>query len=135
MMLPALLLAFSMAPAPAAQEPPQAPPPQEEQAQTQPVEDSTVSATTGDAGAAQTHIDAGLAAFRKKRFAAARQHFEEAVAADPNSAAANFYLGYTIYKIAEPKRPFHPDKQKAAEFFAKAYQLDPTFKPAWSRHS
>jgi len=40
------------------------------------------------------------------------------VAADPSSAAANFYLGYTIYKIAEPKRPFHPDKQKAAELFA-----------------
>jgi Tfp pilus assembly protein PilF len=99
------------------------------------VQESAVSATPADAGAAQTHIDAGLSAFRKKRFAAARKHFEEAVAADPSSAAANFYLGYTIYKIAEPKRPFHPEKQKAAELFAKAYQLDPTFKPVWSRHS
>ena len=132
MMLPALLLAFTLAPA--AQEPPQAPPAKEEQAQTQPVQDSQVSATpAGDSASAQTHIDAGLSAFRKKRFAAARQHFEQAVAADPSSAAANFYLGYTIYKIAEPKRPFHPDKQKAAELFAKAYQLDPTFKPVWQK--
>jgi len=132
MMLPALLLAFTMAPA--AQEPPPAPAAQEEP-QNQPVQDTAVSATPADAGAAQTHIDAGLSAFRKKRFGAARQHFEQAVAADPTSAAATFYLGYTIYKIAEPKRPFHPDKQKAAELFAKAYQLDPTFKPVWNRHS
>ena len=129
MLLPALLLALTMAP----QEPPPAPAAQEPE--TQPVQESAVSATPADAGAAQTHIDAGLSAFRKRRFAAARKHFEEAVAADPTSAAANFYLGYTIYKIAEPKRPFHPEKQRAAELFAKAYQLDPTFKPAWSRHS
>ena len=130
MMLPALLLAFTMAPA--AQEPPPAPAAQEEP-QNQPVQDTAVSATPADAGAAQTHIDAGLSAFRKKRFGAARQHFEQAVAADPTSAAATFYLGYTIYKIAEPKRPFHPDKQRAAELFAKAYELDPGFKPAWSK--
>jgi hypothetical protein len=38
-----------------------------------------------------------------------------------------------VYKIAEPKRPFHPDKQKAADLFAKAYSLDPEFKPVWHR--
>ena len=84
-------------------------------------------------GSAEEHIQAGLAAFRKRRFASARTHFEEAVAADPNSPAAHFYLGYTIYKIAEPHRPFHPDKQKAADQFAKAYELDPGFKPVWHR--
>jgi tetratricopeptide (TPR) repeat protein len=135
MRLPAMLLAFALVPAVGAlaQEPQPTPAPEQPAAQepsAEPVAQAASAAPTGDA---QTHIDAGLAAFRKRHFAAARQHFEQAVAADPNSAAANFYLGYTIYKIAEPKRPFHPDKQTAAELFAKAYQLDPTFKPAWSR--
>jgi len=105
-MLPALLLAVALAPAP--QEPAAAP-----------------------AESAQTHIDAGLAQFRKRRFAKAEAHFREAVEAEPSSAPANWYLGYTTYKIAEPKRPFHPDKQKAAALFAKAYELDPAFRPAW----
>ena len=131
MKLPLMLLAFALVPAArlAAQEPQPSPPAQEETAA---VPQETVSATPAG-GDAQTHIDAGLSAFRKRHFGAARQHFEQAVAADPSNAAANFYLGYTIYKIAEPKRPFHPDKQKAAELFAKAYQLDPQFKPAWSK--
>jgi len=83
------------------------------------------------AGSPASHIEAGLREFRKRRFARAQAHFEQALDADPQSAAATFYLGYTTYKIAEPKRPFHPDKQKAAELFAKAYSLDPAFKPAW----
>ena len=131
MKLPVMLLAFALVPAAqlAAQEPQPSPPAQEE---TEAVPQESVSATAVG-GDVQTHIDAGLSAFRKRRFAAARSHFEQALAADPNSAAANFYLGYTIYKIAEPKRPFHPDKQRAAELFAKAYELVPAFKPAWSR--
>jgi Tfp pilus assembly protein PilF len=87
---------------------------------------------TASAGSAEEEIQAGLPLFKRKRFAAARSHFEKAVAAEPSSAAANFYLAYTIYKITEPKRPFHPDKQRSAELFAKAYELDPTFKPVWA---
>lgn len=82
---------------------------------------------------ADEHIQAGLAAYLRRRFAAARIHFQNAVEADPNSAAAHYYLGYTIYKIAEPKRPFSPGKQEAAQHFAKAYELDPGFVPAWRR--
>jgi tetratricopeptide (TPR) repeat protein len=135
MRLPAMLLAFALAPAAGvlAQEPQPTPEPAaQEPAAAEPAaqEETASAAPVGDA---QSHIDAGLTQFRRRRFAAARAHFEQAVAADPNSAAANFYLGYTIYKIAEPKRPFHPDKQRAAELFAKAYQLDPAFKPAWHR--
>jgi tetratricopeptide (TPR) repeat protein len=85
------------------------------------------------AGSPESHIEAGLKEFRRRRFARAQAHFEQALQADPDNAAATFYLGYTVYKIAEPKRPFHPDKQKAAELFAKAYSLDPTFKPVWHR--
>jgi Tfp pilus assembly protein PilF len=84
--------------------------------------------------AAQAAIDAGLAQFRRRHFARAEAEFQKAVEADPESAAAHFYLGYTIYKIAEPKRPFHPDKQKAAALFAKAYELDPSFQPVWGTH-
>ena len=117
MMLSAMLLSALLVPASSAQEP------------AAPAQAAEAPATAG----AEEHIQAGLPLFKRKRFAAARSHFEQAVAADPSSAAANFYLAYTIYKITEPKRPFHPDKQKSAELFAKAYELDPTFKPVWRK--
>ena len=113
MILPALLLSTLLAPA--AQEPPAAP--------------------AASSASVDSHIDAGLAAFKKKRFRQAEIEFRQAVDADPNNAAATWYLGYTYYKIAEPRRPFDPGKQKAAELFAKAYQLDPQFRPAWSPSS
>jgi tetratricopeptide (TPR) repeat protein len=87
--------------------------------------------STASAMSADEHIEAGLAAFRRKRFTVARGHFQQAVDASPDSAAAHFYLGYTIYKIAEPKRPNSPGKQEAAQHFARAYELDPAFKPVW----
>jgi len=62
----------------------------------------------------------------------AEAEFQKAVDADPAGAAGYFYLGYTVYKIAEPKRPFHPEKRRAAELFAKAYDLDPGFRPVWA---
>lgn len=134
MKLPVMLLAFALVPAAqlAAQEPREPQPTTPTQEEPAAAQEAVAAAPTGDV---QTHIDAGLSAFRKRRFVAARQHFEQALAADPSSAAANFYLGYTIYKIAEPKRPFHAEKQRAAELFAKAYELDPRFKPAWSKRS
>ena len=118
MMLPALLLAAALAPG---MQDPAAPaePPAEQPAAV-------------DSGASQSQIDEGLALFRRKRFAAARRHFQSAVDANPNDAAATFYLAYTVYKIAEPKRPFHPEKQQAAELLDKAYELDPNFKPVWA---
>ena len=78
-------------------------------------------------------IDAGLAAFRKHRFQAAEGEFQKAVEADPQSAAAHFYLGYTLYKIAEPSRRYGPGKQRAAEEFARCYAIDPLFAPVWGR--
>ena len=113
MILPAILLSTLLGPS--AQEPPAAAP----------------AAKTAPAST-DAHIDSGLAAFKRKRFRQAEIEFRQALDADPKSAAATWYLAYTYYKMAEPKRPFHPDKQKAAELFAKAYELDPQFKPAWS---
>jgi Tfp pilus assembly protein PilF len=95
-------------------------------------EAETAAATAAPSGgSASDEIQSGLTAFAKHRFPAARAAFERAVAADPNSAAAHYYLGYTIYKIAEPKRHDSPGKKEAADEFAKAYQIDPAFKPVW----
>ncbi|HET9315025.1 MAG TPA: hypothetical protein VFQ51_05520 [Vicinamibacteria bacterium] len=113
MMLPALLFAAALAPG--MQDPAGAPP-----------------ADPPAMSPSQSEIDEGLALFKRKRFAAAKKHFQTAVDQNPNDAAATFYLAYTVYKIAEPKRPFHPEKQQAAALFDKAYELDPNFKPVWA---
>jgi len=84
-------------------------------------------------GAAAPHLDTGIAAFKKRRFAAARAEFEKAEAADPQSAAAAYYLGYTYYKMGEPSRRMNANKEKAKELFAKAFGLDSTFRPSWGR--
>jgi Tfp pilus assembly protein PilF len=82
-------------------------------------------------GVSQAALDAGFAAFKKRRFAEAEVDFRKAMEADPGNAGPYFYLGYTYYKMAERKRPFHPDKEKAKEMFAKAYSMDPAFRPVW----
>ena len=84
-------------------------------------------------GPAAGNIDAGIAAFKKRRFAAARAEFEKAEAADPQSAAAAYYLGYTYYKMGEPSRRMNANKEKARELFAKAFSLDPAFRPTWGK--
>jgi len=80
---------------------------------------------------AEQQTAAGLAAYSRLHFREAERHFQAAVDAEPGSAAALFYLGYTVYKIAEPKRPNDPGKRRAAELFARAYQIDPGFTPGW----
>jgi tetratricopeptide (TPR) repeat protein len=84
-------------------------------------------------GVAQSAIDAGIAAFKRRRFTQAEAEFGRAVAADPGSAAAHFYLGYTHYKMGEPPRRMNAHKERAREEFAKAYELDPGFRPVWVR--
>jgi Tfp pilus assembly protein PilF len=85
----------------------------------------------GNAGVSHASLEAGLAAFKKRHFNEAEVDFRKALDADPTSAAPYFYLGYTYYKLCEKKRPFHPDKQKAKDMFAKAYAIDPAFRPVW----
>ena len=82
-------------------------------------------------GTAEEQMASGLAAYHRLHFQEAAGHFQAAVDADPHSAAALYYLGYTVYKIAEPKRPNDPGKRQAAELFARAYQIDPGFAPGW----
>jgi len=128
MLLASVLLSAALLPqAP----PPAAPAPQEAPSTSRAVKSTDLPPTPPAAGT--PYIDAGLAAFHKRRFAAARADFEKAVAADPQSAAAAFYLGYTYYKLGEPSRRMNADKEKAKELFAKAFTLDPTFQPVWGQ--
>lgn len=94
---------------------------------------ATASAPSASPQSASALVQAGLNAYRKRRYAAAEIEFRKALEADPSSAAAAYYLGYTYYKQAERKRPFHAEKQRAAELFARAYELDARFVPAWGR--
>jgi tetratricopeptide (TPR) repeat protein len=90
-----------------------------------------LSAVSRAQDASDEHMAAGMAAYMKLHFQEAKGQFQAAVDADPGSAAALFYLGYTVYKIAEPKRPNDPGKREAAELFARAYDIDPGFTPGW----
>ena len=81
-------------------------------------------------GGAQAAIDRGLRAYWRLRFSEAEAEFRRARELDPQSAAAAFYLGYSIYKQVE-LRPFHPEKERAKEMFARAFELDPTFHPSF----
>lgn len=81
--------------------------------------------------AIQADIDAGLKAFIRGRFSTAREAFQKAYDANPQSAAAAFYLGYACYKVGEPSARMNADKEKAKDLFAKAYRLDPAFTPVW----
>jgi tetratricopeptide (TPR) repeat protein len=105
-----------------AQEPPPAAPPAAE---------APAAVEAAPPGGASAHIEAGLAAFRRRRLVAARDAFEQAVAADPQSPAAAFYLGYTLYKLGEPGHRMNDRKERARELFAKAFSLDPKFAPVW----
>lgn len=124
MPLAAALLLALMAPQDAApQAPPEAPP----QAPT-----AAVTATDMPApSSADAAIADGLKAFKRRRFRAALADFEKAMAADPQSAAAAFYCGYTHYKLGEPSRRMNDQKEQARELFAKAFTLEPGFRPAW----
>ena len=131
MLLATVLLSAALAPQAA-----QAPPPAAtaaEPAATAPAMPAAPPAAAASAAPAAPHIDAGIAAFKKRRFAAAKAEFEKAEAADPQSAAAAYYLGYTYYKIGEPSKRMNANKEKAKELFAKAFSLDPAFNPSWGR--
>jgi tetratricopeptide (TPR) repeat protein len=118
-MLAAALLLVALSPQDPATATPTAPPP-------------AVAASSAASGSAEDAIAAGKTAFKKRRFRAAQADFEKALAADPQNAAATFYLGYTHYKMGEPSRRMNDHKAQAKELFAKAFALDPTFTPDWS---
>lgn len=88
-------------------------------------------AAANDRQACETLIAQGLRSYRKLHFQEARREFQSAVDADPTSAPAHFYLGYTLYKIGEPTRRMTPEKVQAREEFARCFELDQNFRPVW----
>jgi len=95
-------------------------------------QDAPVKATdmpSASPATAEAAIGAGLALLKQHHLAEAEAEFQKAVDADPKGAAGYFYLGYAVYKLAESK---HGDKRRAAELFAKCYELDPQFHPTWA---
>jgi len=132
MLLATVLLSAALAPQAAPAPPPAATPPQAPAA-TAPSAPVAPPAPATSAGPAAAYIDAGIAAFKKRHFAKAKAEFEKAEAADPQSAAAAYYLGYTYYKIGEPSKRMNANKEKAKELFARAFSLDPAFNPTWGR--
>jgi tetratricopeptide (TPR) repeat protein len=96
-------------------------------------ESSALAVTSpSDSSVARVSITAGIIEYKKRKYAQAEADFERALKADPGSAAAAYYLGYTIYKRVE-KKPFHPDKTRAARLFDQAFTADPSFRPDWGR--
>lgn len=98
----------------------------------EPAAESAAGPAAGSSDMAREAIDRGLSAYWRHDWDGAAAQFQIALDADPQSAAAAFYLGYAIYKGAE-FRPFHPDKERAKELFARAFELDPTFSPTFKR--
>jgi tetratricopeptide (TPR) repeat protein len=143
MLLTALLLSTALVPqeaqaAPAQKPAAQAQAPAEKAApapQPKATGETEAAKPAGEAAATKAEvsgpIEEGLAAFKRHHFAAAKAAFEKAEEADPQSAAAAFYLGYAYYKLGEPSHRMNANKEKAKELFAKAFSLDPSFKPVW----
>lgn len=97
-----------------------------------PVGRDAVVAAREERPAVGSSIARGLVLYRQLQFRSAQRAFEEAVAADPSSAAAHYYLAYTLYKIAEPTRRLTPEKVRASQEFARCFELDPSFQPTWA---
>lgn len=92
---------------------------------------ATPAVTTASPALAHDHVTQGLTLYKRRHLRGARDEFRKAVDADPSSAAANYYLGYTLYKIGEPTRRLTPEKEESRGFFARAFELDPLFRPTW----
>ena len=129
MTLEALIVAGSLAAiaAPAVQEGPALEPAAQELAAQEPVPAPVPAPAPGEA---QSAIDRGLRAYWQRRFSDAEVEFQRARELDPQNPAAAYYLGYSIYKQVEFRR-FDPEKQRAREMFARAFELDPTFRPTF----
>lgn len=59
--------------------------------------------------------------YRQRRFSSAVQEFEKVVQADPNNAAAFYFMGYAHYVMGH--------HQDALAAFSKAFQTNPNFDP------
>jgi tetratricopeptide (TPR) repeat protein len=80
-----------------------------------------------DTKAAAVHIEKGIADLKGKKYDAAVKELEEAVSINPD-AEAYYYLGYAYY--LKGRKGDAESRKKSIECFDKAYELNPSFKPA-----
>lgn len=69
-------------------------------------------------GASGTELDRGIAYIKNEKFEEAKAHLEKAVALDPKSSQAAYYLAVAKEQLG--------DKKGAEEGYKKAVELDPT---------
>lgn len=62
-----------------------------------------------------------MSLYRQKRYREAAAAFSDIASAEPDNAAANYFLGYSNYVLGD-----HP---AAVAAFGKAFQIDPNFDP------
>jgi tetratricopeptide (TPR) repeat protein len=75
----------------------------------------------------------GFTDLKAGRYGTAEQKLLRAIEADPRSAAAHYYLGYTYYLLSRREPATSEYARKAAESIAKAFRIDPTFRPSWGK--
>jgi len=73
------------------------------------------------AGSAETALTQALSSYEKQDFASAADALKQAIAANPSSVEAHYYLGYALYKL----KRF--DESRVA--FQQAYQLRSDYLP------
>ncbi len=81
-----------------------------------------------DRGAAELSLNRGIEAFMSEKYTEARRHFEDAVARDPEFAAAHYFLGLTLLQAAPQARTESAKTamlQRALEEFEQSRLRDP----------
>ena len=61
-----------------------------------PAEPAPAAFLVADAADSHSYLVNGIVLYKKRHFRAASEEFRKATAADPASAAAEYYLGYTL---------------------------------------
>ena len=81
-----------------------------------------------DTQAAAAGLEKGLKLVKAKKFDEAVEAFEEAAATSPDvEAEAYYYAGYAYY--LKSRSGDEDSRQKSAEYFDRAYEIDPNFSP------
>ena len=80
-----------------------------------------------DTKAAAANIEKGMKHLKAKKYDAAIEALEEAVAAAPN-AEAHYWLGYAYYM--KGRKGDEDARQRSIENFEQAYQINPNYTPS-----
>ena len=79
-----------------------------------------------DTATASKHLEQGVALLKVKKYDAAIKEFEESASVNPD-AEAYYYLGYAYY--LKGRSGDEESRKKSRDYFAKAYEVDPSFTP------